>query len=82
MIDTTWTGDEAPYAKTIEVQGILATDIVNLYPVWSTTLDTRQQEKMEYSKISMIASSENAIQLTCDDDKPNVSLNARVEVVY
>lgn len=81
-IDTTWTGDEAPYTKTIEVQGILATDIVNLYPVWSNTLETRQTEKEEYNKISMITSSENAIQLTCDSDKPNISLNARIEVVY
>ena len=81
-IDTTWTGDEAPYTKTITVQGILATDIVNLYPIWSADLETRQTEKEEYSKISMITSSDNAIELTCDDDKPNINLNARVEVVY
>ena len=81
-IDTTWTGDEAPYTKTIEVQGLLATDIVNLYPVWSTTLETRQTEKEEYSKISMITSSDNAITLMCDDDKPNIILNARIEVFY
>ena len=82
IIDTTWTGDEAPYTKTIDVQGVLATDIVNLYPVWSENLDTRQTEKEEYSKISMITSSENAITLTCDDDKPNIILNARIEVFY
>lgn len=81
-IDTTWTGDEAPYTKIITVQGILATDIANLYPIWSSTLETRQTEKEEYSKISMITSSDNAIELTCDDDKPNINLNARVEVVY
>lgn len=81
-IDTSWTGDEAPYTKIITVQGILATDIVNLYPIWSSTLETRQTEKEEYSKISMITSSDNAIELTCDDDKPNINLNARVEVVY
>ena len=81
-IDTTWTGDEAPYTKTITLQGILATDIVNLYPIWSNTLETRQTEKEEYSKISMITSSDNTIELTCDDDKPNVELNARVEVFY
>lgn len=81
-IDTDWTGDEAPYTKTITLQGILATDIVNLYPIWSADLETRQTEKEEYSKISMITSSDNAIELTCDDDKPNINLNARVEVVY
>ena len=81
-IDTDWTGDEAPYTKTITLQGILATDIVNLYPIWSNTLETRQTEKEEYSKISMITSSDNTIELTCDDDKPNINLNARIEVVY
>ena len=81
-IDTDWTGDEAPYTKTITLQGILATDIVNLYPIWSNTLETRQTEKEEYSKISMITSRDNAIELTCDDDKPNINLNARVEVFY
>ena len=81
-IDTTWTGDEAPYTKTIVVQGILATDIVNMYPVWSNDLETRQAEKIEYSKISMVTSSENAIELTCDNDKPIKNLNVRLEVYY
>lgn len=81
-IDTTWTGEEAPYTKTIAVQGILATDIVNMYPVWSETLATRQTEKEEYNKISIIDSQENAITLTCDEDKPSISLNVRLEVTY
>lgn len=82
IIDTTWTGEEAPYTKTITVQGILATDIANIYPIWSTELEARRTEKEEYSKISMITSSDNAITLMCDDDKPNIILNARIEVFY
>lgn len=81
-IDTTWTGTEAPYTKTITVQGIAGTDIVNMYPIWSTNLETRTQEKEEYSKISMITSNENSIELTCDEDKPSIALNVRIEVVY
>lgn len=81
-IDTTWTGTEAPYTKTIAVQGMLATDIANLEPIWSITLETRQTEKEEYKKISMVTSEENSITLTCDEDIPTVSLNARLEVVY
>lgn len=80
-IDTTWT-EEAPYTKNITVQGISSTDIVNMYPIWSTNLETRTQEKEEYSKISMITSNENSIELTCDDDKPSIALNVRIEVVY
>lgn len=80
-IDTTWT-EEAPYTKNITVQGISSTDIVNMYPIWSTNLETRTQEKEEYSKISMITSNENSIEVTCDEDKPSIALNVRIEVVY
>ena len=64
------------------MQGILATDIVNLYPIWSNTLETRQTEKEEYNKISMITSTDNLITITCDEDKPTICLNARIEVMY
>lgn len=78
-IDTTnWTEG----TKTIEVQGILTTDVVNLYPVWSETKETRLAEKEEYNKISMIKSGENSIELICDEETPTVSLNARIEVAY
>ena len=81
-INTEWTGETAPYTKTIELQGMLATDIANLEPIWSETLETRQAEKEEYNKISMIASKENSITLTCDEEKPQIILNARIEVMY
>lgn len=76
-----WAGT-GPYTKTVEVTGIKETDMVNMYPVWSTNLETRTQEKEEYSKISMITSNENSIELTCDEDKPSIALNVRIEVVY
>ena len=81
-IDTANWSEEAPYTKTIELQDILATDIVKMYPVWSEDLETRQTEKEEYSKISVIKSVEKAIQLICDEDKPSVDLNVRLEVTY
>lgn len=82
-IDTTaWTGEQAPYTKTVAVQGIESTDIVNMYPIWSDTLETREQEKEEYNKISLINSATNAIQLTCDDEVPTIVLNVRIEVTH
>lgn len=78
-IDTNWT---AQNKKTIQVQGIEETDIVNIYPVWSETKETRLQEKEEYNKISLVKSGENSIELTCDEETPNIKLNARIEVVY
>ena len=77
-IDTNWTEG----TKTITVNGILATDEVNIYPVFSETKETRQQEKEEYNKISMIKSGENSVEIICDDEVPTISLNARIEVIY
>ena len=76
-----WAGT-APFIKTVEVQGIESTDIVNMYPIWSDDLETRQQEKEEYNKISIVNSATNAIQLTCDEEAPNIALNVRIEVTY
>ena len=58
------------------------TDIVNVYPIWSENKETRKKEKEEYSKISMVKSSENNIELICDEGTPNINLNLRIEVVY
>lgn len=82
IIDTSNWSDTAPYMKIISIEGILVTDEVKMYPVWSDTLETRQTEKEEYNKISVIHSQENAIQLICDEDKPNTNLNVRLEVTY
>lgn len=77
-IEANWTEG----TKTIEIEGIQATDEVNIYPIWSETKETRQQEKEEYNKISMIKSGENTIEIICDEEVPEIALNARIEVVY
>ncbi len=78
QIDTNWTDG----TKTIQIQGIQETDIVNLSPVWSENKEIRQQEKEEYNKISMIRSQDNAIQIICDEETPQMTLNVRLEVFY
>ena len=81
-IDAEWTGTEAPFTKKVNIEGILATDIANVYPVWSDSLEIRQTEKEEYSKISLVNSADGSITLIGDEEKPEISLNIRVEVVY
>ena len=77
-IEANWTEG----TKTIDIEGIQARDEVNIYPIWSETKETRQQEKEEYNKISMIKSGENTIEIICDEEVPEIALNARIEVVY
>lgn len=81
-IDGNWQGELAPYTKTVTVQGIKDTDVVNMYPVWSTDLETRIKEREEFSKITMINTIANGIQLTADISKPDTALNVRIEVTY
>lgn len=78
-IDTNWTELNT---KIVELQGIEETDIVNVYPIWSENKETRKKEKEEYAKISMVKSTENNIELICDEGTPNINLNLRIEVVY
>lgn len=82
IADTTWTGTTAPYTKQIAVEGILATDEPKLYPRFSTNVSTREAEKEAYNKISLVNAVANAIELTCDEEKPAVALNLQVEVDY
>lgn len=81
-IDGNWAGELAPYTKTVTVQGIKDTDVVNMYPVWSSDLETRIKEREEFSKITMINSVANGLQLTADISKPDAPLNVRIEVTY
>lgn len=81
-IDGNWSGELAPYTKTVTVNGLTSTDVVNMYPVWSTDLETRIKEREEFSKITMINTITNGIQLTADISKPDTALNVRIEVTY
>lgn len=76
------TGEEAPYTQTVTVEGILETDIVNMYPIYSDNLETRLTEKENYNKLSLLTSAANSVTVICDEEAPEVALNVRLEVLY
>lgn len=78
-LTTTWNGTTAPYTQDVTCTGITANDIVNVYPVWSTTLATRKQQREQYNKLSMVQSSANKLTFTCDEEKPTIALDILVE---
>ena len=80
-IDTDWEG-EGPYTKSVEVEGITADDIPNMDPVWSDDIEVRKQEREGYNRISKYDTVENGIVLICDEDKPEIAINVRMEVTY
>lgn len=81
-LDTTWTGNAAPYTKTVTVEGMLATYVPMLDVIYSNTTSTAIQEAEEYSKISKIESGAGTVTLTCFEEKPTISLNVRIEVMF
>lgn len=81
-IDTMWTGTEAPYTKTIVVEGITADDIPHLELIQSATIETAIREQENFNKISKIISNAGSVTLICYEEKPEISLDARIEVMY
>ena len=81
-VDTEWTGEQAPYTKTIQVQGLSETDIPVLDIIWGDTVEQREKEADAYNKIRKIECKKDTVILTCDSDKPTETLNLRIEVMY
>lgn len=81
-LDTTWTGDIAPYTKTVTVTGLKETDEPNLIPIWSNSLEIRQNQIVNYGRITLANATDNGITFICDIEKPEIPLDIKVEVVY
>lgn len=81
-IDTEWTGEQAPYTKTINLEGMQSTYIPQMDLIYSNDIETAMTEKEEYSKISKIESGQGSVTLTCFEEVPSTSLNVRIEVVF
>lgn len=78
-LDTTWEGLN-PFVKEVELPQVQETDIVDVYPIWSTDIETRKLEKTEFNKLSMVDSGLNKLTFYCDEDIPTIPLKVRVEV--
>lgn len=81
-LDTIWQGISAPYTKTISLTDMLDTYVPVLDVIYSSNVETAKSEAEEFAKISKIESGNGTISLTCFEDKPSISLNVRVEVIF
>ena len=80
-ITTKWSGSSVPYTQTVAIDGLKDTDIVNVYPIWSSTMAGRKKERAEWVKLNMVETQANGIKFTCDEDKPSIVLNILVEKI-
>lgn len=81
-LDTVWQGTNAPYTKTITLEGMQATYIPVVDIIYSNSNATAITELEEFSKINKVVSNDGNIVLTCFEEKPEISLNIRVEVLF
>lgn len=71
----------APYMQTVQVAGLLATDIPLVDVVLDTILATRILQREGFGHVSMITTEANSITLTCDEYKPTIDLTLILKVV-
>lgn len=81
-LDTEWTGIEAPYTKTVTVLGILATDEAHVDLIYTGNLEDMINEENNFSRIRKVDSADDSLTFMCFEEKPEISLNLRVEVIY
>lgn len=79
-LDTTWSGSDAPYSKTVTVNGILATDVPIVDVIMSGDYSADEACIEAWGYIYRITTANNSITLYATS-KPAVSLSIQIKVV-
>ena len=72
-----WEG-EGPYTQTVNVAGMLFSDLPHFGPVYSADADTRLAEKEAFAMVDELGSSDGSVTFTCFEDKPEVDLTIQL----
>lgn len=75
-----WQGASAPYAQTISVSGILASDVPHVGVVLSANADTAIAQKEAWNLVSDVDSGNGTLTFRCLEDKPEVNIPIVIEV--
>ena len=79
-IGTDWTGS-GPYTQTVAVEGILATDMPHVTPVYDGNSETAVAQKESWGCVSQGEAMADGIKFTCLEDKPETAIPIQIEVV-
>ena len=69
--------DAAPYAQTVAVQGVLATDQPHFGIVYA---DNWEAEKEAFALVDELDTADGSVTFTCFEDKPSVDITIQMEV--
>ena len=78
-ITTTWSGS-GPYTQSVDISGILASDMPHIVPVYSSDNATALAEQEAWFCISKAVAADNSITFTCFEDKPTTAIPIQIEV--
>lgn len=81
-ISTDWVGESEPYTQEVAVDGILASDIPHVGPVYnSDNPETAAAQKEAWGYVDMGIAEDGKITFTCIEGKPETEIPIQIEVM-
>ena len=75
-----WAGSSAPYTQTVSIEGILASDMPHVFPVYSAGISSARAEKSAWARVSDAEAEAGGIKFSCFEEKPSTSISIQIEV--
>lgn len=79
-VGTGWTGS-GPYTQTVTVEGVLASDMPHVVPVYDADNTTAKAQREAWGCVSRGVAAAGGIQFTCFEDKPETAIPIQIEVM-
>lgn len=81
LLASAWVGVEAPYTQTVTVTGVTTSDMPDIAPMYSSNLETRQEQREAWNLVGDADSGEDTLTFICDEEKPTVDIPIQIRVV-
>ena len=80
LMANAWVGTSAPYAQTINVDGIVESDTPHYGLIYSENIETALLEKENWALVDDLDTANGSVTLTCFESKPSIDIVVQLEV--